>query len=246
MKNNKRFILSLRIFVLLFSTAIIYTGCSKEEDIGDPKDNTAVVKQNVKVINPNDAIIISNSDGLSQGTYKFEFSTAPDNFSVGDIIVGKEGYGFLRRVNSVSTKGNTVIFETEQATLTDVFSQANYSLGPDDFQGTTTVKSTGEGVKMLKGTSPSSFEYDFSNTILYGDKDLTIKIETGKVSNTSSFDLTTGIDGVDVNAEMITSNVFEVQCAIKITGSKTISIADINKVLANVEHIIVFEVMGVS
>lgn len=245
MKTNKQFISSLRILVLFISTAIIYTGCSKEEDNKAPQDNTAVVKQNVKVINPDDATLISNSDELLEGIYKFEFNTAPDNFTVGDIIVGKEGYGFLRRVNSVSTKDNTVIFETEQASLTDVFSQANYSFGADDFQGTTTVKSTGEGVKMLKSSTPSSFEYDFSNTILYEDEDLIIKIETGRVSNTSSYNTSTGIDGLDVNTEMVTTNVFDIQCVIKITGSKIISIADINKVLADVEHIIVFEVMGV-
>ncbi len=232
--------------LLLISLIIISTGCSKEEYNEVKVENTASIKENVTVINPEEATLISNNTDLSKGIYKFEFNETPKSFSIGDIIVGKKGYGFLRKVNNVSYNNNTVIFETEQAALTDVFNQANYSFGPDDFQGISKINYVDKDISMLKSAnSPSSFEYDFSNTILYENDDLVIKVETGKISNSSSYNYSASIDWFEVNTEMITTSVFDIQCVISIVGSKKISIADINRVLADVEHIVVFDIYGV-
>lgn len=247
--NTKTAIISM--LFLFSSIQLMNTGCSKDDNdnLDQSTNNTAtnVVKQNVKVIKPEDASLVSNSTDLSQGIYKFDFSKTPDTYAINDIIVGKEGYGFLRKVTSISYSGNTVTFETKQAALSDVFSKANYAIETADFQGgISKVKSLGKGVSMLKSASPNSFYYDFSNTILYEGSGFLVKITTGTISNTTDYEYSVGIDpsGV-IETKMITTNVFDIRCIVKIVGSGDVSLADINKELANVEHVFTFEIAGV-
>lgn len=83
--------------------------------------------------------LVSDSAERAAGLYRFQVvQGSPPAIKEGDILVGGQDGGFLRRVTSVSTSGNIVTAQTVQAALADAVQddsfQTQVSLGP----GTTT------------------------------------------------------------------------------------------------------------
>jgi hypothetical protein len=171
---------------LLFMLALmVLTTCKKDNN--DPNNNPSdTLQANVKLIDKNISHLVSDSIQLSQGIYKFDFTGTPPVIAVGDVIVGAEGRGFLRKVTAVSSQGNMVTFLTEEADMGDLFNNAKFSF-QTGIPSSKTDKSKGAGAQNLKinylapgvKLSPEGFDYDFSNTVIYQGGGVTFKITNG-------------------------------------------------------------------
>jgi len=110
------------ILSLLFAAvAISYSSCKKEEV--KPASTEPVVS---------DETIIAEDNGLenptiSGNTYTYDYSGSAPDVSVGEVIVGQTGEGYMRKVTGITYKNNQVILETEQARLTDVIDNCDIS-----------------------------------------------------------------------------------------------------------------------
>jgi hypothetical protein len=131
MKKLQKNVIAMTLIIALLSLMIVSFGCKKDE-IPETKDPVYVkndsVNDNVSIIDSTLAILKSDSDQLSKGIYKFEFNGIPIEYKEGDVIVGVTGNGYLRKVISSTITRNTVVLETEQATLNDLFKQAKINL----------------------------------------------------------------------------------------------------------------------
>ena len=161
MRNYK-----IRLAIALLYSFIILLGCSKDEpatiyeeptqqDPGDSvsDDQDFIIADNVVVILDDNSEIISSESDLENGSYSIEFLETPPEILVGDIIVGNEEYGFLRKVSSIVIDGNVINMETTQAQLTDVFEKAKiqFSIDPSEFANKSQkrkVNYIAEGVKV--------------------------------------------------------------------------------------------------
>lgn len=84
------------------------------------KIHTIILYDNVILTDTVETTLLSDSAQMSLGTYRYLWNEVSSFFQVGDIIIGREGYGYMRKVVSVSQNADEWIAETEQATLEDV------------------------------------------------------------------------------------------------------------------------------
>ena len=134
--------------------------------------------------------MISTESEIAEGIYKIEFSQSVPDIEVDDIIVGDQGLGFLRRVNSVSIQNNVAIMETTQATMEEVFGNININFTTDlsRFNKSSSVNSSSklnyewfaEGVSVSK--KGETFRYNFNNVDLLDLSNIDFKITSGFVS----------------------------------------------------------------
>ncbi len=116
------------MLLVLISLGLINTSCQKNED-SSPEDPPAgeELQENVTIIEENDAELLSDSAQLVSGTYVFQFSGTAPTFAENDVFVSKTGKGHLRKVKSVSSDGNKLTMQTEQATLEDLYNNSELS-----------------------------------------------------------------------------------------------------------------------
>jgi len=131
----------VKMFVFL-----ILIGCSSDEPSKiydenpiqqDPQDDPnsenqePILYENVVSILDSKSQIISSESDLLNGIYIIEFSETPPEIQMNDIIVGGEGYGFIRKVNSVSVDGSVTTMSTAPANLSDVFKSGTIEFTTD-------------------------------------------------------------------------------------------------------------------
>ena len=111
------------IAAILFSSLIIFnTSCNKDETTPDNEPPVGdEISENAVIIDDYDQELLSDSIELVGGIYKYQFSGEAPDFSIGDVLVGQTGDGYLRIVTSTSINGNEITLETEQGTLEDLF-----------------------------------------------------------------------------------------------------------------------------
>lgn len=106
---------------------LVAAGCSL-------KDLTELTDTNVTA---EDTRLPESSDGLVSTTVAPDRVTytyaAPPKLELGsgDVIVGKEGGGYLRRVTSASVEGNAIVALTEEAAITDAIANLQVSVPID-------------------------------------------------------------------------------------------------------------------
>ena len=112
-------------FIIFFLLTILAFACQENDIQPDFKDPEYLkndsIKNNVCLIDNLNSNLISSEEMLAEGIYKYEYTSEPENFKKDDIIVGQTGLGYLRKVINSEFIGNTVILQTEQATLEDIF-----------------------------------------------------------------------------------------------------------------------------
>lgn len=96
------------------------------------------------VIDSTRMALVSGSAEHERGIYRFRVAGAPQPLAVGDVIVGAQGDGFLRRVVRVTEANGEVVLSTGPADLGD-------ALGPVSFQRTITVPMDGPAPPALNG-----------------------------------------------------------------------------------------------
>ena len=77
------------------------------------------LNKDVRIINESEALLISDSTDLANGIYRFTGHV--EDVQVGNVILGQQDDGFMRRVTAMLEKSNEYAFETEQANMEDVF-----------------------------------------------------------------------------------------------------------------------------
>jgi alpha-tubulin suppressor-like RCC1 family protein len=78
------------------------------------------VAEEAVVLDTTSAVLVSDSDEVAGGVYKFLFSITPPSIDSGDVIVGGHGGGILRKVIGVAIHADTIVLSTVQGHLTDV------------------------------------------------------------------------------------------------------------------------------
>jgi hypothetical protein len=104
-----------------------------------------------------DSSLVSTMVEDDRVTFTYASPPDPAAFEPGNVIVGKEGGGYLRHVESVEVSGNTLIVRTTNAVLTDAIAnlQATHTIAPEspqnalalvDLTGRVLLDTTIEGV----------------------------------------------------------------------------------------------------
>jgi hypothetical protein len=81
--------------------------------------------------------LVSDRAEMDAGTYRFNYigSGTQPTFQAGDVIVGMQGLGFLRKATSVSVAGTEITFETDPAVLDDVIEEGQFGFDVDLLTG---------------------------------------------------------------------------------------------------------------
>ncbi|MEQ9403297.1 MAG: hypothetical protein RIM99_06930 [Cyclobacteriaceae bacterium] len=109
---------------------------------GVVQSDSVTVYDNVEVIS-DDVHLVSTDEQFESGTFVFE-SDQDLGLQVGDIIVGSQNSGYLRKVESVDINGNQVSLSTSQGTITDLFQNTQIDLDFEDLIENTGGRTNGE------------------------------------------------------------------------------------------------------
>ncbi len=219
MKSNK---IKTAISVVLFSVVIIMvSSCEEDSPVANYADDEAI-NDNVVLMDSTDVTLKSSDQQLSEGIYIFVYAGTAPEFKTGDVIVGHTGYGYLRKVISSQTSGNTVTLETDQATLNDLYDDVQLSVDLPYSSGT---KSTSNSF------SNDEISLSLNDYTFYSDDNLEIKLESSSVTIDPELKFTfEKEDGTISNVSLITNNTsfeFDYQLAVSGTVSELLSVEKI-------------------
>jgi len=85
-----------------------------------------LLKPDALVIDSDDMELISDSLDIAKGVFKFDMHSDID-LKVGDVIVGEDGYGYLRKIESVEKDNGSIVMETSKAYVDDIVDQLDLS-----------------------------------------------------------------------------------------------------------------------
>lgn len=133
-------------------------------------DKPIVLNNNVKIIDKKSMILNLNPVQIDNGIYQFTSSIATPLIASGDVIVGEDGEGYIRKVISSSVNGNSITLQTIQGSMSDVFSDGSFNFNMS-LNGSTQQKiQLGDG-----------FNYSINNLNLYQDGPLSIVLNSGNI-----------------------------------------------------------------
>lgn len=92
--------------------------------------------------------ILSDSAQLAGGLYIIKFSLPAPDISDSTVLLGLPGEGFIRKVDSFSTKNDTLYIQTSQGSLTDITINGAFNMGDINDISATSLKSA-SGYKRL-------------------------------------------------------------------------------------------------
>ncbi len=134
-KSRKRITLKFnamkRQYLNLLSIFFVFSlfSCSKDDNNETATANDIVLLyNNVKIIDSLSLPLNMDNTLLNQGKYEFSFIGNAPNISNGDIIIGAQGKGFIRKIVSSVINGNTISFETIQGSMSNVFKDGKFRL----------------------------------------------------------------------------------------------------------------------
>ena len=107
-------VVALAVVVTIFSVQ----GCKKKVTQPTEPEAGVVLNENTKLPEENadlDTVLVVGDTLL----FVYKPGSSMPEFSDGDIVVGRIGEGYLRRVVSSTAKGDTVVLDTDQASVTD-------------------------------------------------------------------------------------------------------------------------------
>ena len=236
------------MFLLMLITITVYTSCKKvsneQATIVPEYVKNDSLKQNVSIIKSGDATLTSDSTKLSQGLYDFQFNGTPINYKVGDVIVGQANNGFLRKVTNSTVSGNNVTLQTQQATLEDLYKDANinFQLNLSKKKSANILNADLQSTKinyMAEGVSLQNdgLSYDFSNTTIYQQGPLTFKITDGNVTYNPNYVINVNISSSTINKiSFYADNAdLNINCDVNLNASQNVQLVNYTKKLADVD-----------
>jgi hypothetical protein len=186
-----------RVLILL-SFIVVILACNSDDFLGVPtsnKDSNPVLKDNVKIIDKSTLQLDLTPSQIEAGMYKFTFTSETlTDFKTGNVIIGEEGGGFIRKVSSVTREGKIITLQTTQGNMSDVFKEGsfNFNLAMNNMQNK---------------TSESGFSYTITNQSIYNQGALSIVLDVGQVDFNPNwfFDFSFDKNGI-TNFEMSAKN----------------------------------------
>ena len=183
------------------------TGCGGSGDAG-PSHPVAggpgsvgaastIVRPNVTVLPTNGSVTIAAQDANS-----ITLTGNVPAFKVGQVIVSGAGEGLLRKVVSASPAGSNATIQTQQASLEDVFQEANISfskmLAPSDFSSMTPMIAGVHVAPATAGVTPHDIDYSKSLAVTFANakfpQDNPIATLNGTGTITVGFDVKAAIN----------------------------------------------------
>lgn len=204
--------------VLLFAAALVLiVSCSKEDSNKTQETpSTPVLNDNVVIIDANKLQLDETPSNLDNGIYQFAFTGTAPNITLGDVIVGEQGDGFLRKVTAVSVNGNNIVLQTTQGSMSDVFKDGgfNFYLDMNDMQNR---KSSGNG-----------FTYTINNQPIYQQGALNIILDNGQVDLNSNwfFDFSFDKNGLDFFEVSSKNGTLNGNFTATVTASQAVTLLD--------------------
>ncbi len=244
-----------KLFALIFLLTVV--SCSKDDSIDtsekSPYHQNPEVAENVIVILDDNSNLLSSETDLFNGIYLIEFNNKAPNIKTNDIIVGDQDQGYLRKVISVNDNGNTLTLQTSQATLDDVFNNATIEFSTDISESSKMSNKKGNTIQVnyLKNgitLKNDGLDYNFSNTVLYQEPNLTFEITRGSArfdpdfSFKADYSIFSGLNFLDFKTQNASLNI-DCDLALNITGG--ISLPEFSTTLADFDKNIYFLVAGV-
>lgn len=131
------------------------------EEIEPSEEQEIQITENAVVVDSTILSLISDSTERANGTFRFQvFGSAPE-IEIGDVIVGEQEGGFLRRVVNVSRTGDTITTSTAEAALADIIQRGSFETS---FRISTTG---GAASNISRGVAVAGGGISLDNTVLY-------------------------------------------------------------------------------
>jgi len=200
---NTDYVTRRLLILFVAGSFFILTGCDSGGMDAEPPDSD--------VVKVTDQTVVAADQGLtliSQSEGQLEFATDDESGTLepGDIIVGEEEGGYLRRVDSVEQGEGTLRVTTSSAALTDVFERATLSpdFSDDSFERKAQegwrVTHLAEGVKLPGGVksfqkASGSLGIQLGNVSLTsGGEGLDVRFKEGNANFDPQLDISAEID----------------------------------------------------
>ncbi|MFC0605860.1 hypothetical protein [Winogradskyella pulchriflava] len=240
----------------IFFSILIFFGCSNDDSNTDENTDNQLdpeVAENVVIILDDNSNLTSSESDLNNGIYNIDFASEVPEINTNDIIVGDEGEGFLRKVISVSSNGNSLSMQTTQATIDDVFNNVNIQFNTDISESSRMANPVSQRTQvnyMRQGVSfnENGLGYDFSNTVLYDDGNATFTITNGNATFDPNFSFNAnysflgGLDFLEFKAD--NANL-EINCDFDVTVAGSLSLPEFSETLLDYDKFLTFPVAGV-
>ena len=138
---------------------LLLAGCDDRGFLVNPDDpldeRVVVISDDVVVVDSVSTPLLSDSLELEAGLLRFDRSRgAPDSILPGQVLVGTQSGGFLRRVTGVSEVDGIILAETIPAAMEEAIERGGFSI---DFGNVTSGRETAlasEGVSLLRLGEP--------------------------------------------------------------------------------------------
>lgn len=174
-------------------SAGIVASAEGEADTAAVEVTESQLEEEAVVVDSSQTRLVSDSAERDRGVYKFVARTgSPPEVEAGEIIIGNEDLGFLRRVNSTQTRGDTLVLETEQASLSEAVEagsfQTTVQITPGQSQARRLVRrgdvrwGRTRVLRSAKGVTASSGGLDLDNVVLASTGGgVTLTVESGRI-----------------------------------------------------------------
>ena len=180
-----------------------------EDNSSNPSETSKEFEDNVLYFSDDNSDLVSSEEDIENGRYIFNHTGDSPKVKEGDIIVGDEGEGFLRKVESISTNNNQMIFQTSQASLDDLFKDAEFSFNSNDAEyskGSNQFKKTTYS-KLAKGVTVSTEKniIELGDVILKDEAGYSVTIKKGiidfdvPIDFSADFNASNGVNELDFN-----------------------------------------------
>ena len=130
MKTKNTAFVAVLLVLLTITSSVSAAGLLQSQQEDGSADTAVADSQDVTVIQPEyQKDLVNVSVENKEIVYTYDSVPEELNYTVGSIIVGQTGYGYLRRVTSMERDGNTVRLATENVALSEVLRNTtiNYS-----------------------------------------------------------------------------------------------------------------------
>ena len=107
-------------------SAVIRASAGGITGTADASIFSLAVAEEVVVVDSVAMRLTSDSTQIANGVLQFAVSGSAPSIEVGDVLVGAEGAGFVRRVTSLTAAGSTIVAQTEAASLEDAINSGSF------------------------------------------------------------------------------------------------------------------------
>jgi hypothetical protein len=158
-----------------------------------------VIKTSAYVVDTSLLRLISNPTEISAGVFKYKQSGLAPTIKVGSVLVGAVNGGYLRRVTALDIHGDTIIAQTVQGTMEEVFEKAQFSLYFDGDEMEENPGANMDNDPVLQNET-ANFTYNINGATLieYGLSRLDLTSAKFQLKPSFQFDYDFGLTGLNL------------------------------------------------